>query len=66
MQDWQISLFKFIGLFGSLLGVAVYWRFCSAGSLRRIFVITTVFAALAGCTQIVLATKSNYRLFGAV
>mgnify|MGYP002386219488 CR=1 FL=1 len=35
-------------------------------TMRKAFICTTILAALAGCTQIVLATKTNQSVFGAL
>jgi len=60
----QFSSFNFLGLVGSLMGCLAYQRFVARTriDIRLIFLVTTVLSAAAGCSQIVLATKSNHRL----
>jgi len=64
-ETWEYSLFSFVGQVGSLLGVIVYWLWCSNRPLRTVFVVTTIIAAIVGCAEIIFTIGNDkYRALG--
>ena len=58
---WELTLFKFVGLVGSLVGTLVYWVFFSKKNLRHVFVTATLLSMLAASLRILLVTGVNTR-----
>jgi BT1 family len=58
-SNWELSLLKFVGIFGSLAGTLIYWKWMSEANLRRVFVVCTIGGVVAGLSRIVMATDST-------
>jgi hypothetical protein len=61
---WMMSFFTFVSLVGSLLGSMLYWKFFSKVSLRKVFVLSTVFSLIGTVPTLLFTSGISKDTFG--